>query len=387
MLQPSRWSYFSPRAVAPQQSEQGGCRGMSWDPGERLELASASQEAPRDRLEIRCFLVEKTCCNTRVLARTQGECILCLFLAHTHTHTQIHTAMVAPAIYSHLSHTGKRIHVLRVPISLLCLSIFSHTHSPKQSPSITTSPRVSPSLSLFISPSSTVNHSFPLPPHLPLALPTYISLLYHPLPRLFLSLSFSASHSSPGVFLGDQSSSSQRCHTIGSSQNTHTHTCAHAFSVMCGQQMPRFTYDYSKGAHAVKEKKKPTHARMQTYTQTHTITCAHHLLAVFYNEMEDVFCQRRDGVTLWLRSAGSDPVTCSSSSSQPTLPPPSPGPERRAQSGLEGWSWKLCSGLHSLRQAPSHSPTPPPEHDQILALRRPRQRVCVCVCVLLHLNL
>lgn len=178
--------------------------------------------------------------------------------------------MVAPAIYSHLSHTGKRIHVLRVPISLLCLSIFSHTHSPKQSPSITTSPRVSPSLSLFISPSSTVNHSFPPPPpHLALALPTYISLLYHPLPRLFLSLSFSASHSSPGVFLGDQSSSSQRCHTIGSSQNTQTHTCTHAFSVTSGQQMPRFTYDYSEERTPSKKKHTCSDANIHTNAHNH----------------------------------------------------------------------------------------------------------------------
>lgn len=92
----------------------------------------------------------------------------------------------------------------------------------------------------------TISFNHRLTPFLSLSLPLYLSLLYRkpflsisslsrspdlyfsaisPLPpRLFLSLSFSASHPSPGVFLGDQSSSSQRCHTTRSSQNTHMRT-------------------------------------------------------------------------------------------------------------------------------------------------------------------
>lgn len=171
------------------------------------------------------MLSHKSCAHTHehthAVAFTQRN-VFCLCVSHSHAHA------AAPAIYSHLSHTGKCIHVLRASISLFCLSI-SHTHSPKQSPSITTSLHFSPSLSFFISPSSTVNHSFPHSPALsPPTLLTYISLLYNP-PRLFLSLSVSASHPSPGVFLGDQSSSSHRCHTVGSSQNAcaHTHTHTH----------------------------------------------------------------------------------------------------------------------------------------------------------------
>lgn len=231
----------------------------------------------------------------------------------------------------------------------------------------------------------TISFNHHLTPFLSLSLPLYLSLLYRkpflsisplsrspdlyfsaislPPPRLLLSFSFSASHPSPGVFLGDQSSSSQRCHTTGSSQNTHA--CAHTFTRMSGQQMPRFTYDYSGEQTQWEKTHTHTLGYTYTYTQTHTIvhslphmyTCAHHLLAAGYNEMEYGLCQRRDGVTLWLCPAGSDPVTSSSSSSQPTQPPPSPDPERRAQSGLEGGAGNSvgCSGLHSLRQALSHA--------------------------------
>lgn len=116
-----------------------------------------------------------------------------------------------------------------------------------------------------------------------------------PPPHLFLSLSFSASHPRPGVFLGDQSSSSQRCHTIRSSQNTHT--CAHTFAITSGQQMPKFAYDYRVGSgHG---QRKHTHAWMRTCTITctlspppHRCACAHHCLAAGYNEMEDELCQR-----------------------------------------------------------------------------------------------
>ena len=137
-------------------------------------------------MEIRCFLAK--CWNTCAhMCTRRNPFFFSLSCSHTHT--------VAPAIYSHLSHTGKCIHVLRAPISLLCLSIFSLTHSPKQSPSITTSLHFSSSLSLFISPSSTVNHSFLFPPSL--THPTFISLLYHsphsspPLVCFYLSLSLS----------------------------------------------------------------------------------------------------------------------------------------------------------------------------------------------------
>ncbi|XP_035524877.1 teneurin-2 [Morone saxatilis] len=67
--------------------------------------------------------------------------------------------------------------------------------------------------------------------------------------------------------------------------------------------------------------------------------------AAAYNEMEDRLCQHRDGVTFWLCPAGSDPVTSSSSSSQPTQPLPLPGPERRAQSGLEGGAGNSALGF------------------------------------------
>lgn len=97
----------------------------------------------------------------------------------------------------------------------------------------------------------TISFNHHLPSLLSLSLPIYLSLIYRkpflsislplslsqviflcyitasPHPRLLLPLSFSASHPGPGVFLGDQSSSSQRCHAIGSSPNTHvrTHIC------------------------------------------------------------------------------------------------------------------------------------------------------------------
>lgn len=145
-------------------------------------------------MEIRCFSRKKMLQHMRTNvcshARRENAFFLSVSCSDTHMHTQTYTHTcthtVAPAIYSHLSHTGKCIHVLRAPISLLCLSIFSHTHSPKQSPSITTPLHFSPSLSLFIFPFSTVNHSFPFPPSSPLSLslPTYISLLYHPLTPL-----------------------------------------------------------------------------------------------------------------------------------------------------------------------------------------------------------
>lgn len=141
-----------------------------------------------------------------------------------------------------------------------------------------------------------------------------------------------------------------------------THTCAHTFTITSGQQMPRFTYDDSgeqtqwAKTHTCLDANIHPNAHNPMLLPSHIPTCAHHLLAAGYNEMEDRLCQRRDGVTLWLCPAGSDPVTSSSSSSQPTQPPPSPDPERRAQSGLEGGAGNSvdCSGLHSLRQALSH---------------------------------
>lgn len=141
------------------------------------------------------MLSHKSCTHTHehthVVAFTQRN-VFCLCVSHSHAHA------AAPAIYSHLSHTGKCIHVLRASISLFCLSI-SHTHSPKQSPSITTSLHFSPSLSFFISPSSTVNHSFPHSPALsPPTLLTYISLLYNrpPPPPSSVSISLCLCQSS-----------------------------------------------------------------------------------------------------------------------------------------------------------------------------------------------
>lgn len=84
-----------------------------------------------------------------------------------------------------------------------------------------------------------------------------------PPPHLFQSLSFSASHPRPGVFLGDQSSSSQCCHTIGSSQNTHT--CTHTFTIMSGQQMPTFTYDYRVGRRPGQRKHTCSDANMHNH--------------------------------------------------------------------------------------------------------------------------
>lgn len=102
------------------------------------------------------------------------KCIISLCF---HTHTEWHQ----PSIVIYL--TPVNVSVFYGPQSpSFCLSIFSHRHSPKQSPSITTSLHFSPSLSIFISPSSTVNHSFPFSPSP--ALPTYISLLYQQPPSL-----------------------------------------------------------------------------------------------------------------------------------------------------------------------------------------------------------
>lgn len=117
---------------------------------------------------------------------------------HSFTRLLAHTHALAVAIYSHLSHTGKCIHVPQAPISLLCLSIFSLKHSPKQSLSIT------PSLPFFASllpclslPPLNLNHFFP---------PLLIFPCYNTsLPIVCLHLF----HASPGVLSGDQSSSSQ----------------------------------------------------------------------------------------------------------------------------------------------------------------------------------
>lgn len=158
----------------------------------------------------------------------------------THTHT------LAAAIYSHLSHTGKCIHVPQAPISLLCLSIFSLTHSPKQSLSITPPLTFFASLLLCLS-LPPISHFFP---------PLLIFLCYNTSlsHRLFTSLSFFASHARPGVLSGDQSSSSQRW-----VKPKHTHGGAHTFTVTSGQQMPRFTYDHN-GEQSQLAKR--THARM-----------------------------------------------------------------------------------------------------------------------------
>lgn len=64
----------------------------------------------------------------------------------------------------------------------------------------------------------------PYPFHFPPTpvLPTYIFLLSQTHVHTYTHSFFSASHSSPGVFFGDQSSSSQRCHIVGSKQNPGT---------------------------------------------------------------------------------------------------------------------------------------------------------------------
>lgn len=158
------------------------------------------------------------------------KCAPLLFFSRCLTNTHVHTPSIAGAIYSHLSHTGKCIHVPRFPISLLGLSIFSHTHSPKQSPSITTSLNFFASLSPPLYLSLLYRKPFLSTPTSP---PTYISLLSSRSPdRQFLSLSDSASHPSPRVLLGDQSSSSQGCQSIGSGRThiptpTHTHARFH----------------------------------------------------------------------------------------------------------------------------------------------------------------
>lgn len=64
----------------------------------------------------------------------------------------------------------------------------------------------------------------PYPFHFPPTpvLPTYIFLLSQTHIHTHTHSFFSASHSSPGVFFGDQSSSSLCCHTVGSKQNAGT---------------------------------------------------------------------------------------------------------------------------------------------------------------------
>lgn len=149
--------------------------------------------------------------------------------------------------------------------------------------------------------------------------------------------------------------------------------------------MPRFTYDYCG-----EQSEKNTHAKRQTYTEIHTTTrfflhmCtwAHHLLAAGYNEIEDGLCQWRDGMTRWLYPAGFDPVSSSSSSSQPTQPLPSAGPERRSPNldcrvELETLFSLLWAPFSASGSEPC--PAPPPEQDQILALQRAWQRGWVCV--------
>lgn len=110
-------------------------------------------------------------------------------------------------------------------------------------------------------------------------------------------------------------------------------------------------------------------------------TCAHHFLTACYNEPEDGLCQCGDGVTLWLCLAGSDPVTSSSSSSQPAHPAYATTRHREeGPSWAGGWSWKLISGLLSLRQALSHAQ---PHHLNMTKYWHCKgSTACVCVCCL-----
>ena len=151
--------------------------------------------------------------NTCALACTQRNAFfstLPQFLAQAHTRAHADTEWHQPSKVIYLTLVNVSMFYGAQSPSSAFLSSLTHTPHKTISFNHHLSPS-SPSLSL---PSSTVNHSFPFPPSL--ALLCYISLLYQT-PLSSVSLSFSASHPSPGVFLGDQSSSSQHCHTIGSS--------------------------------------------------------------------------------------------------------------------------------------------------------------------------
>lgn len=154
------------------------------------------------------------------------------------------------------------------------------------------------------------------------------------------------------MFLGDQSSSLLALsHYWVKPKHTRTHT--HTFTIMSGQQMPRFTYDYSGKQPQSKKTHmlgcKCTHKCTQLHAPSLMCTCAHHLLAAGYNEMEDGLRQRRDGVTL----SGSAQLALTQSRA-PVAPASPPSlRHRQDERGGSNLGWRveletLCAALGSV---------------------------------------
>lgn len=134
---------------------------------------------------------------------------------------------------AHMQHYQPSLLIYLTPVNVstfyrlshLPLSISSLTHSPKQSPSITAPLHFSPSLALFISPASTVNHSFPFP-SFSHTIELYFSALSpspHPLVCFCPSLSLPVIQAHGCSEVIDLHPLSAVTH-IGSSQNTHVRT-------------------------------------------------------------------------------------------------------------------------------------------------------------------
>lgn len=155
MLQPFQWSYFLPGAVV--QSEAGRCFKIT----KRLNLASASHKASRGRLEIRSFLAESL--NTGALSYSEWNAFPLLLATHKQTDTHWYQRSIVIYLMS------VNVSMFDGPQSPCSDFLSSLLHTPQNNL------LQSPPLSLFISPSSTLKHSFPFPASL--TVPTYISLL------------------------------------------------------------------------------------------------------------------------------------------------------------------------------------------------------------------